>query len=148
MPSILGKKQEIFYRLNNEFDHWILSRPGHEIRGGELWRHPAVAELNSVTCRICKLRKEFHTERVEKGDHKFQAIGIKNSLHTLKLAIDKNLFIHGIWQRKTRDFWDLGQKWKSMAGTYRGIKIVTCWGGDFRRRPDGNHFSIMHNGVK
>lgn len=65
--------------------------------------------------------------------------GISNSLHLSKLAIDLNLFIKGVYQAGTPAYKPLGDYWKSIGGS---------WGGDFKSRPDGNHFSLEHNGVR
>ncbi|MCT2387302.1 M15 family metallopeptidase [Erwinia pyrifoliae] len=65
--------------------------------------------------------------------------GIANSLHTERLAIDFNLFIDGVWQTDSRAFLPLGEYWESIGG---------AWGGRFTSRPDGNHFSLEHNGVR
>lgn len=65
--------------------------------------------------------------------------GILNSLHTQRLAVDFNLFINGVYQTKSEDFLPLGKYWESIGGT---------WGGRFKSNPDGNHFSLEHNGVK
>lgn len=67
--------------------------------------------------------------------------GISNSLHLLSLAVDLHLFIAGVWQKDTPAYKPLGDKWKSMHP-------LCCWGGDFTTRPDGNHFSITHDGRK
>ncbi|MCF4091857.1 M15 family metallopeptidase, partial [Escherichia coli] len=64
--------------------------------------------------------------------------GIRNSLHTLRLAVDFNLFINGKYQADTDAYRPLGEYWESIGGT---------WGGRFSRA-DGNHFSLEHNGVK
>ena len=64
--------------------------------------------------------------------------GIKNSLHCLKLAADLNIFKDGVWLSDTEDLTAVGELWESMGGT---------WGGRFGK-PDGNHFSLEHNGVK
>ncbi|HBJ0947911.1 TPA: M15 family metallopeptidase, partial [Escherichia coli] len=32
-----------------------------------------------------------------------------------------------------------GEYWESLGGS---------WGGRFKSRPDGNHFSLEHNGVR
>lgn len=65
--------------------------------------------------------------------------GISNSLHTQRLAVDFNLFINGEYQTSTEAYRPLGEYWKSIGGS---------WGGDFKTRPDGNHFSYEHNGVR
>ncbi|HEI9768601.1 TPA: M15 family metallopeptidase [Morganella morganii] len=64
--------------------------------------------------------------------------GISNSLHTQRLAVDFNLFIGGQYKTDTPSYLPLGEYWESIGGT---------WGGRFSR-PDGNHFSLEHNGVK
>jgi hypothetical protein len=58
--------------------------------------------------------------------------GIKNSLHTLRLAIDINLFRDGVYLRKSEDHRPLGEWWESIGGS---------WGGRFG---DGNHYSLAH----
>lgn len=65
--------------------------------------------------------------------------GITNSLHTQRLAVDFNLFINGQYQTKTEAYKPLGEYWESIGGS---------WGGRFKSNPDGNHFSLEHNGVK
>jgi hypothetical protein len=69
-----------------------------------------------------------------------QGKGISNSLHRLKLAFDLNLFKDGDYLTKSEDHAILGQFWKSLHPLCR-------WGGDFKK-PDGNHYSIEHEGVK
>ena len=65
--------------------------------------------------------------------------GISNSLHTQRLAVDFNLFINGEYQTKTAAYLPLGEYWESQGGS---------WGGRFKSNPDGNHFSLEHNGVR
>ena len=64
--------------------------------------------------------------------------GIGNSLHTQRLAVDLNLFKDDVYLRESADYLLLGEKWESMGGS---------WGGRFLR-PDGNHFSLEHEGVR
>lgn len=66
--------------------------------------------------------------------------GIAKSLHTSRLAIDLLLFKDGVYLTKSEDYKPLGERWKQM-------NPLCCWGGDFDK-PDGDHFSITHNGVK
>jgi hypothetical protein len=66
--------------------------------------------------------------------------GIANSLHTQRLAIDLNLFRAGIYLTDSAAYAPLGAFWKT-------LDPAAAWGGDFSK-PDGNHFSISHNGVK
>lgn len=65
--------------------------------------------------------------------------GISNSLHTKRLAVDFNLFINGQYMTRTEDYRPLGEFWESIGGS---------WGGRFKSNPDGNHFSLEHNGVR
>lgn len=64
--------------------------------------------------------------------------GIANSLHTQRLAVDFNLFINGVYQTDSAAYRPLGEYWESLGGS---------WGGRFSK-PDGNHFSLEHNGVR
>ena len=66
--------------------------------------------------------------------------GIRNSLHLIGLAADLNLYINGVYQQTTEAHKAIGAKWKTMHPLAR-------WGGDFSK-PDGNHYSLEHNGVK
>ncbi|HBU0324632.1 TPA: M15 family metallopeptidase [Klebsiella pneumoniae] len=65
--------------------------------------------------------------------------GISNSLHTKRLAVDLNLFINGQYQTDSAAYLPLGEYWESIGGS---------WGGRFKSRPDGNHFSLEHEGVR
>lgn len=67
--------------------------------------------------------------------------GIAHSLHLIKLAVDINLFKDGLYQPTTEAHAPLGAYWKT-------LHPLCCWGGDFRDRPDGNHYSITFNGIK
>ena len=91
---------------------------GYELTFGECYRTPEQAALNAKS-----------------------GAGISNSLHTKRLAIDLNLFIDGVYQDRSEDYRALGDYWKSLDPLCR-------WGGDFKSRPDGNHFSMEHEGVK
>lgn len=64
--------------------------------------------------------------------------GIANSLHTQRLAVDFNLFIGGQYQTDSAAYLPLGEYWESIGG---------AWGGRFSK-PDGNHFSLEHHGVR
>jgi hypothetical protein len=91
---------------------------GYELTYGDAYRDPALAKLNAA-----------------------KGTGIANSLHTQRLAVDFNLFKDGVYLTRSEDHAPLGKYWKSLHPLCR-------WGGDFRPNPDGNHYSIEHNGVK
>ena len=66
--------------------------------------------------------------------------GIYNSLHTQRLAVDFNLFVNGVYVAGTEAYTPLGEYWES-------LDPQCAWGGRFAK-PDGNHFSLSHNGVR
>lgn len=68
-------------------------------------------------------------------------LGIKQSLHTVRLAVDLNLFIDGVYQSTSEPYTPLGTWWELQSST----GITCAWGGRFST-PDANHFSIEHEG--
>lgn len=115
----LGQKQRIFVKLVAKLIEYAYSQ-GYELSFGETYRTPKQAAINA-----------------ELGK------GISNSLHTKRLAIDLNLFIGGEYQTQSESHLPLGEFWESLS-----TPEYTCvWGGRFSR-PDGNHYSVEHAGVK
>lgn len=110
----LSEKQQLFAVMIADLIHWAQEH-GYRLTFGEAYRMPEQAALNAKTGK-----------------------GIRNSLHTLRLAVDFNLFINGEYQTDTDAYRPLGEYWESIGGT---------WGGRFSRA-DGNHFSLEHNGMK
>ncbi|EMY7837981.1 M15 family metallopeptidase [Escherichia coli] len=110
----LSEKQQLFAVMIADLIHWAQEH-GYRLTFGEAYRTPEQAALNAKSGK-----------------------GIRNSLHTLRLAVDFNLFINGEYQADTDAYRPLGEYWESIGGT---------WGGRFSRA-DGNHFSLEHNGVK
>jgi hypothetical protein len=92
------------------------NRKGYDLIAAELHRTPEQAAINA-----------------EKG------VGIKNSVHTKKLALDMFLLINGRISWDTEDYRPIGRKWVTMDEDAR-------WGGDFKRR-DAVHFSFIHKGI-
>lgn len=82
---------------------------GFELTEGESYRTPEQAELN------------------EKN-----GIGIKDSLHTKRLAKDYNLFKDGLWLTDSESHRILGDYWETLHPNCR-------WGGRWR---DGNHYEF------
>lgn len=111
----LSEKQQLFTKLIAQLILWA-DEKGYRLTFGEAYRTPEQATLNA-----------------KKGS------GIRNSLHTKRLAVDLNLFINGQYQTNSAAYLPLGEYWESIGGS---------WGGRFRDRPDGNHFSIEHEGVR
>lgn len=67
--------------------------------------------------------------------------GIVHSLHLDGLAGDLSIFLNGVLLASVDDYRPIGEQWKSMHPE-------NCWGGDFHTRPDADHFSRSHNGIK
>lgn len=91
---------------------------GYEVTLGEAYRPKEMADL-----------------------HAQQGKGISNSLHTQRLAIDLNLFKDGVYLTTSEAHKPLGDWWKKQHE-------LCCWGGDFRPKRDGNHYSLTHGGRK
>ena len=108
----LSDKQAKFTVMIADLIQWA-DKQGYKLTFGEAYRTPEQAELNA-----------------RKGS------GIRNSLHTQRLAVDFNLFIDGKYMTGSDAYKPLGEYWESIGGT---------WGGRFN---DGNHFSLEHNGVR
>jgi len=58
---------------------------------------------------------------------------IRNSKHYDRLALDINLYRNGRWLKKTEEYSEVGEYWKS-------LDPECTWGGDFSDL-DGCHFS-------
>lgn len=112
----LSEKQRLFVRLMGQFISWCFTN-GYELTFGQALRTEAEAAANAAA-----------------------GTGISNSLHKIRLAIDLNLFINGVYKTDSAAYKPLGDHWKLMHPLCR-------WGGDFSK-PDGNHFSLEHEGVK
>jgi len=115
----LLEKQQTFVLLIGRLIDYCYREKGWKLTFGEAYRTPEQAALNAKTGK-----------------------GISNSLHIQRLAVDFNLFKDG-WCTKSEDFKELGEYWESLSTP----EAQCCWGGRFSK-PDGNHFSILHNGVK
>lgn len=112
----LSEKQKLFTCLVAKLIEFAYAQ-GYSLTFGEAWRPPETAAIYAK-----------------------QGKGIKNSLHTKRLAVDFNLFKGDVYLTKSEDYRFLGEFWESLDPLCR-------WGGFFSR-PDGNHFSIEHEGVK
>lgn len=110
----LSEKQQLFTQMIAQLIAWAGDH-GMRLTFGEAYRTPEQAALNA-----------------RKGS------GIRNSLHTQRLAVDFNLFINGVYQTDSAAYLPLGEFWESIGGN---------WGGRFSK-PDGNHFSLEHEGVR
>lgn len=118
-PTLI-EKQFMFSRRLAELIEEACIR-GYSVTMGETYRPPETADLYAK-----------------------RGIGIKNSLHCLRLAVDIQIFRDGKWLKKTEDYEGLALFWESLSTT--GFQCT--WGGRFKSLVDPSHFSIAHNGVK
>ena len=108
----LRQKQSKFVWMVRDLRNFA-EKQGYELTFGEALRTPEQAALYAK-----------------------QGKGIPGSIHQLKLAIDLNLFVDGVYMTSTEAHRKLGEYWESIGGT---------WGGRFN---DGNHYSLAHGGKK
>jgi hypothetical protein len=108
----LREKQSLFVLLVAQL---IIEahRRGYELTFGDAYRSPEEARRLSLL-----------------------GIGLRNSLHCSRLAIDLNLFKDGTFLASTEDHRPLGEWWEQQHALCR-------WGGRFH---DGNHYSLTHEG--
>jgi hypothetical protein len=112
----LAEKQVEFTETMARFLVWCFDNK-YQVIAAEWFRPPELAEIY-----------------VKQGK------GIKNSVHTKKLALDIFLYKNSTVTWNTEDYRPLGEKWKTLHPLAR-------WGGDFKGR-DAVHFSFEHNGVR
>ena len=93
---------------------------GYDVTMGEAWRPDFTAQ---------------HYAQMGKG--------IVSSLHRLRLAVDLNLFKDRQFLTRTEDYEPAGKLWEG----YTQSGLIFCWGGRFTK-PDANHFSVTHNGIR
>jgi hypothetical protein len=114
----LRQQRSLFARLLPRLLDYIHDQ-GFECTLGETIRSPSQAQANVASGK-----------------------GIANSLHLVGLAIDINLFdVNGKYLVNTSDHKFAGEYWKSLHPLAR-------WGGDFKPKADGNHYSLEWQGRK
>lgn len=119
MDYTLLEKQTAFALFISKMIVWAYNE-GYEVTFGEAWRSDETAKLDAQ-----------------------EGKGIDNSLHRLRLAEDLNLFKDGKFLTATEDYKPLGEYWEAHS-----VPGLSCtWGGRFTK-PDSDHFSIEHNGVR
>lgn len=88
---------------------------------------------------------EVRVGEVERSPAEAARLGFESSNHTRRLAADLHLFRDGRYLSATRDHRELGEFWEGLSGEWDGEPVECCWGGRFS---DGNHYSLLHRGVK
>lgn len=111
----LSELQQLFTQLVAELIQEA-TRRGYRVTFGEAHRPPETARLYARDGR-----------------------GVANSLHSLRLAIDLNLFRDGRYLTQTDDHLELGEWWEKRHPRCR-------WGGRFGG--DGNHYSMTPDGKR
>lgn len=84
----------------------------------------------------CSLGEAFRTKE-QAAIYAAKGIGIIDSQHCKRLAIDLNLFKNGVYLTDTESYRPIGIFWK-------GLDPRNHWGGDFPK-PDGNHFEMKED---
>ena len=110
----LGEKQRRFTECIGRLIAFAYAN-GFELTFGDAYRSPEQAAANAAA-----------------------GTGISKSVHTVRLAVDFNLFVDGAFQQTTDAHRPLGEYWKTLDPDAR-------WGGDFTKS-DGNHYSFTHEG--
>lgn len=136
----LGEKQRRFTRMLGQLIQWAYEQ-GFELTLGEAYRTDEQAEINALgqvrrDRLISLIREEFPDLAVRLENN--SGYGIRGSLHEKRLAVDLHLFIGGVFQTSSEAYKPLGEKWEALGGS---------WGGRFSK-PDGNHFSLEHQGIR
>lgn len=108
----LLEKQSVFAVMVADLISFVHARR-YLVSLGEAWRPPETARLYA-----------------ERG------IGIENSLHRQKLAIDLNIFHQDGSALTVEEYLPIGEFWEARGG---------AWGGRFQ---DYGHFSLEHDGVR
>jgi hypothetical protein len=107
----LSERQAIFC-VNVAILVLHINASGYSCTFGEAYRTPEQAALNA-----------------KKG------IGIANSLHCKRLAIDLNLFKDGVYCADVESWRPFGEYWK-------GLNTLNRWGGDWKSG-DANHLEMQ-----
>lgn len=133
----LGERQRLFVKLLARLiDHAYDA--GYELSLGEAYRTDEQAELNALgperRDRLAALIGATEPGLAAKIRNNPRITGARMSLHTERLAIDLNLFRHGIYLSDALSHRPLGEFWKRLHPLAR-------WGGDFGSG-DANHYSI------
>lgn len=123
----------------------INDTPGYSCALGEAKRSDEQAEINSIgsegRAKVARLIEPFFPGLARAILNNGKASGVRLSVHQNKLAIDIDLFKDGVYQPNTESHAQFGAFWKTLDPEAR-------WGGDFKPRPDGNHYSFEFCGVK
>lgn len=113
--SLNAKQARFTYKIA-KLIVWANEELGVELIGSELFRTKEQAEIYAR-----------------------EGVGIKNSVHRKKLALDMYVF------KDDKILWT-GDEYKLIANKWKTMDEDARWGGDFRRR-DVYHYSFIHGGT-
>lgn len=106
----LSEKQQIFTLNVAQLILWAESQ-GYRLTFGETFRPKEMAAIYAA-----------------------KGIGIKDSQHCKRLAVDFNLFCRGVYMQDSESYARLGVAWEALHPDNR-------WGGRWENK-DGNHFEM------
>lgn len=140
----LGEKQRLFCSYVGQLLVWCYAH-GYECTFGDAARSDEQAEINALGTEGRRQLVELLSKyglfyKLAQCIANNVGSGIRGSLHELRLAIDLNLFINGVYVTDS-------DKYKLVADYWKSLNPLNCWGGDFITK-DGNHFSMTHEGRK
>lgn len=142
MTETLRQKQSRFARNVPRLLDFAVAL-GYDVTLGEAFRSDEQAEIHALgfdgreaVARMIEHQFPLLAKKLRNNGGN----GVRNSLHTVKLAIDLQLFDRatGRWFTEVEPYRDLGVYWESLGPDH-------CWGGRFGDTP---HYSISHDGVK
>jgi hypothetical protein len=116
---------------------------GYLLTFGEAFRSDEQATINAMgdsdrreVAALIRQKPKFILLSEAIANNPKTANGIVLSLHTIRLAVDFNIFNKAGILCSAAEITPLGEYWESIGGT---------WGGRFQ---DPSHFSLEHNGRK
>jgi hypothetical protein len=141
MPETLRQKQSRFARqLPRLLDY--AHALGYDVTLGEVYRTDEQAEIHALGAQGRDALAQLIEARFPLLARKLRnntGNGIRNSLHTKRLAVDLQLFDQqGHWLTEEYPYRMVGEYWESLGADH-------CWGGRFGDTP---HYSIEHEGIR
>lgn len=130
--------------------------------GGEVTNSQKQAIFMRLICRLVgeANRRGYEVTAADFYRDPRAPYGHPKSLHRQRMAADLNLFRNGEWLQTTEAHRELGEFWEALSSWWRwtGSQVARCgpdddgatwivcaWGGRFN---DGNHYAIVHEGMK
>ena len=138
--SLSDEQQQFASHLTDLFEY-IRGMHGVTFTLGESWRSDVQAEVNALRLEERQIVAGLLKDKfpgLSEAIGKSTSVGVKNSVHRLKLAQDINIFLNGEYQEGGDIYKQIGEWWKKQHPAAR-------YGGDWG---DGDHYSFEYQGVK